>query len=286
MIKTFVKGESSVNKFKRNERIAAMTQILVDTPNKVFTLTCFTDMFSASKSTISEDLVIIKEIFENQKLGKIETITGAAGGVKYIPIISKEKKKQFVERLQDELSKPNRRVSGGLIYLGDILYNPNYAQQIGSIFAEEFLHEHIDYVVTVETKGIPLALQTAHALNVPLVVFRNTFKADDGPTMSIHYPSSSGGALKRMYAPKNAIRKDSHVLIIDAFMRGGGTLVGMRSLVKELEAHVVGTGVLFEEITGKEKAVSDYFSIFTIDPKKSSEHVRIQSGLLKKSVLE
>lgn len=269
-----------MNKYKRNERIAAITQILVSSPSKVFTLTCFTELFSASKSTISEDLVIVKDIFEKQKLGKIETITGAAGGVKYIPIISKEKKAEIIDNLQEELSEDARRIAGGMIYLADILYNPSYVKQLGAIFAEHFLSQAIDYVVTVETKGIPLALKTAHALNVPLVVFRNTFKADDGATLSIHYPSGSDGRLKTMYAPKNAIKKESNVLIIDAFMRGGGTIQGMKALVKELDANVVGTGVLFEEITGNKKMVEDYFTIFTIDPNKSIDHVTIQSDIL------
>ncbi|MBI9014086.1 MAG: pur operon repressor [Clostridiales bacterium] len=269
-----------MNKYKRNERIAAITQILVNTPNKVFTLTCFTELFAASKSTISEDLVIVKDIFEKQKLGKIETITGAAGGVKYIPIISLEKKAEIIENLRMELSKESRRIPGGFIYLADILYNPNYVQSLGAIFAEEFIHASIDYVVTVETKGIPLALKTAFMLNVPLVVFRNTFKADDGPTLSIHYASGSDGRLKTMYAPKNSMGKGSNVLIIDDFMRAGGTIQGMQSLVKELESHVVGIGVLFEEAMSEKKLVDDYFSIFTIDPSKSKEHVTIQSHIL------
>lgn len=269
-----------MNKFKRNERIAAITQILVNTPNKVFTLTCFTELFAASKSTISEDLVIVKDIFEKQKLGKIETITGAAGGVKYIPIISLEKKAEIIENLQMELSKDSRRIPGGFIYLADILYNPDYVQQLGAIFAEEFNQAEIDYVVTVETKGIPLALMTSHMLNVPLVVFRNTFKADDGPTISIHYVSGSDGRLKTMYAPKNAMKKESNVLVIDDFMRAGGTIKGMTSLVKELDSKVVGIGVLFEEVTDEEKLVDDYFRIFTIDPRKTREHVSIHTDIL------
>lgn len=271
-----------MNKFKRNERIAAITQILVNTPNKVFTLTCFTELFAASKSTISEDLVIVKDIFEKQKLGKIETITGAAGGVKYIPIISLERKAEIIENLRMELSKESRRIPGGFIYLADILYNPNYVQDLGAIFAEEFIDAEIDYVVTVETKGIPLALKTAHMLNVPLVVFRNTFKADDGPTLSIHYASGSDGRLKTMYAPKNAMQKDSNVLIIDDFMRAGGTIQGMSSLVEELDSKVVGIGVLFEEIMNDDKLVHDYFRIFTIDPRKSKEHVSIHTDILSR----
>lgn len=269
-----------MSKFKRNERIAAITQILVSKPNKVITLTHFTELFLSSKSTISEDLVIVKDIFESQKLGKIETITGAAGGVKYLPVISKEKKQKIIISLADELSKPERRIPGGYIYLGDILFNPEYVQQLGAIFAEKFIDKDIDYVVTVETKGIPLALMTAHALNVPLVVFRNSFKADDGPTLSIHYVSGSNGRLKTMYAPKKAMEKNSNVLIIDDFMRAGGTALGMKSLVSELDSNVVGVGILFEEIMTTPKLVDNYFSIFTIDPEKSSGHVKIQSDIL------
>jgi len=269
-----------VSKFKRNERIAAMTQTLVSSPSRVFTLTYFTEVFSSSKSTISEDLVIIKDIFQKQQLGRIETITGAAGGVKYIPIISKEVKGDLIQNLKDELSQPARRIPGEMIYLADILFDPYYIRPLGSIFAEEFLDKTIDYVVTVETKGIPLALKTAQALNVPLVVFRNSFKADDGSTISIHYQSGSDGRLKTMYAPKRAIERGSNVLIIDAFMRGGGTLKGMISLVEELEAQVVGTGVLFDEKTKKEKMVSDYFRIFSVDPGQDSHTVTIETDIL------
>lgn len=269
-----------MDKYKRNERIGAITQILVSKPNKVVTLTHFTELFSASKSTISEDLVIVKSIFEQQKLGKIETITGAAGGVKYVPMISIDKKENIIKSLADELSKPERRVAGGFIYLSDILFDPKYLQPLGAIFAEKFTGNLIDYVVTVETKGIPLALMTAYALNIPLVTFRNNFKADDGSALSIHYVSGSDGRLKTMYAPKNSIKKGSNILIIDGFMRAGGTIKGMKSLVTELESNVIGVGVLFEEVLSKPKMIEDYFSIFRIDPEKTSDHITIQSDIL------
>ena len=42
-----------MNKFKRNERIGAIVKILSDNPNKIFTLSFFTNQFNAAKSTIS-----------------------------------------------------------------------------------------------------------------------------------------------------------------------------------------------------------------------------------------
>ena len=51
-------------KFKRTERIGAIVKILSDNPNKIFTLSHFTNQFNAAKSTISEDLLVVKNVFE------------------------------------------------------------------------------------------------------------------------------------------------------------------------------------------------------------------------------
>ena len=60
-----------MNKFKRNERIGAIVKILSDNPNKIFTLSFFTSQFNAAKSTISEDLIVVKNVFEKLQLGSI-----------------------------------------------------------------------------------------------------------------------------------------------------------------------------------------------------------------------
>ena len=44
-----------------------------------------------------------------------------------------------------------------------------------------------DYVVTMETKGIPMALMTAKAMNLPLVIIRKDIKVSEGPTLSMTY---------------------------------------------------------------------------------------------------
>ncbi len=80
-------------KFKRTERIGAIVKILSDNPNKIYTLSYFTNQFNAAKSTISEDLLVVKSVFEKLHLGKVITISGAAGGVKYIPKTSKQEGK-------------------------------------------------------------------------------------------------------------------------------------------------------------------------------------------------
>ena len=62
-------------KFKRTERIGAIVKILSDNPNKIYTLSYFTETFNAAKSTISEDLLVVKNVFEKLQLGKVITIS-------------------------------------------------------------------------------------------------------------------------------------------------------------------------------------------------------------------
>ena len=51
-----------MEKYSRNQRVSAITKILMENPNKIINLIYFTELFNAAKSTISEDLVVIKDI--------------------------------------------------------------------------------------------------------------------------------------------------------------------------------------------------------------------------------
>ena len=247
--------------FKRKERIAIITKILVDNPNKIFRLQYFTDKFDSAKSTISEDIDIIKNLINEMEMGKIITIVGASGGVKYIPFLEKNEMKELLEDISTKLNEKSRLIPGGMVYALDILYNPNYLKKIAKIFSAYYYDKNIDYVLTVETKGIPLATMTAEVLNVPLVVVRDENKLTEGSTIGISYTSGSTGRVKTMYVSKNSIRKNSNILVIDDFLRLGGTSLGMQNIVKELDSVVVGMCFLIEIDNGKEKMIDDYIAL-------------------------
>ena len=166
--------------------------------------------------------------------------------------------------------------------MSDILSHPKYVKPLAEIFASRFNSKKIDYVVTVETSGIPLATMTAHILNVPLVVFRNSNKVSDGSTISIHYVSGSTGRLQQMYVSKRAMKPNSNVLIIDDFMKAGGTAKGMIDLVNELNSTVVGMGVLVESEEPRTKLVDIYQSLITI--KNISNKDGLEISLTKNNI--
>lgn len=71
-------------KVRRSERLVDMTQYLLNHPHELISLTSFAERYESAKSSISEDLGIIKKTFKERGYGTLETIPGAAGGVLFI----------------------------------------------------------------------------------------------------------------------------------------------------------------------------------------------------------
>lgn len=254
-----------MKKVQKNERIGVISNILTDNPNQIFTLTYFCDRFECAKSTISEDIDVIKELFSNYSLGTIETISGAAGGVVYNPLMNREQIKTFTEELCEIIAQPERMISGGYLYTNDLLYSPAISKKIGAALASMFLGAEIDYVITVETKGIPIAMMTARALNKPMVVVRNQSKLTDGTVIYMNYITGSNHRIKTMCLSTRAVKKGAKVLLIDDFMKAGGTVKGIIDLMQEFQAEIVGVGVLMATKEPERKLVDDFKTLLWLD---------------------
>jgi purine operon repressor len=246
---------------KRSERVVAILKTLMDRPSSVLPLGHFASQLDAAKSTISEDVSLIRETLNRLKSGTLETIAGATGGVRYFPTRDVSVTGTLVNELCQALSKPDRVLPGEFVYMTDIVFSPVWASLIGEVFATRYREAGAQYVLTVETKGIPVALSTARCLGVPLVVCRRDAMATEGPAVSINYVSGSSRRIQTMSLPKRALSQGARVLVVDDFMKGGGTAKGMMELVAEFGAKTVGTAVLIEMAEPSKKLVSDYFSL-------------------------
>lgn len=250
---------------KRTDRIGIIIKMLTDNPCKMLSLSLFSELFSVAKSSVSEDIVHIKTLFKEYNIGEIDTVVGAGGGVRFIPTGSREEDKRFLEGLCVELSKESRLMTGGFLYYSDLLFMPENAKRLGYMLATSFMALQPDVVLTMETMGIPIALMTAQALGCPLVTARKQPKLTEGPIVTISYTSESGKKLESMSIVKHSITKGQRVIIIDDFMRSGGTIKGMRCLLDEMEAVHAGTGVLISSAAPKQKVIEDYVSLLTLD---------------------
>lgn len=255
-----------MKKMKRSSRLVDMTQYLLARPHTLIPLMTFAERYQSAKSSISEDLSIIKEVFESEGLGYLYTLAGAAGGVKFVPFTPKAVLREQMLHICQQLEEPDRILPGGYLYMTDLLGKPSVLRDIGKMFATAFSDRQFDVIMTVETKGIPIAYATATYLNLPVVIARRDNKVTEGSAVSINYVSGSMKRIQTMSLARRALKQQSKVLIIDDFMKAGGTIQGMINLIREFDAIVAGVGVFVESSEGVEEEllVQDYISLASL----------------------
>lgn len=250
---------------KRSNRLIVLTQFFLENPHQHIQLNHFVELCDTTKSSISEDLDIIHATFEQQGLGYLHRTTGAGGGVSYVPKAGKEQSKAFILELCERLKDPDRILPGGYLYMSDLLGEAKTVREIGRIFASRFSSLEIEAVVTVATKGIPLAYAVASFLQVPVVIARRDPKVTEGSSVSINYVSGSSRKIQTMVLPKRSLKEGANVCIIDDFMKAGGTIAGIQSLLSEFDAKVKAIGVFAEaDDEEEERKIKNYSSLIKI----------------------
>lgn len=250
---------------KKNKRVGSLITELLSHPSKQYSYKDFCTKFDIAKSSLSEDIAIAGEVIAEEGIGKLETIQGANGGFRYIPSLSSNKLDNLQRTLASKLSDPSRILGGNFLYTSDLMFDSQLTRSMGAYFAGEFANLKADYIVTVETKGISLAADVAFMMNLPLVVVRREAKYSEGSTVSINYFSGSYDRIQKMSIAKRAVAPNKRAIIIDDFMRGGGSLKGVTEILSEFDIEVVGAGVAIASREPSKKKISSYLPVIYLD---------------------
>lgn len=234
----------ALQKIKRSERIGVILHMLSQSPNKLFTLSYLAQQFGCAKSTLSEDMTAVRRVLESYHLGTLETVAGAAGGVCYLPFCSPVENLRTVESVCAQLCDRARIMPGGFLYTVDLFSHPETVRKLGGIIAQQYVKEQPDVVVTVESKGVPIGLMTAQALGRPLVIARKENRATEGSVVTLNYLTTSSKRLMTMSLPRRALAQGKRALIVDDFVKGGGTVGALYEMIKEFSCEVIGVSAL------------------------------------------
>lgn len=247
-----------MEKFKRSERVAAIVRVLCREPGRLFSLREFVELFGCAKSTLSEDIATARMVFTQLGLGEIESINGAAGGVRFYPCNDAAADRAFVSSLCMEIARKERLLEGDFLFTLDVFSNPRYLTRMGEVFAKKFKEQRPDIVVTVESMGVPIALMVASALGVPLVTARRDNRITEGSVVTLNYMSASSKRVQTMSLPRRLLQAGQRALLIDDFMKGGGTAKALCAMMEEFSVQVVGIGVIIAKTEPVLKRVSNY----------------------------
>ena len=266
-------------KVRRSNRLVDMTRYLLDHPRELVSLKFFGQRYDSAKSSISEDLSIIRNTVERWGVGRLETLPGASGGARLTPLYSKDNAQTVIEQLVKAVDDESRLLPGGYVYLSDLLGRPDILRKVGRLIATQYVDRDVDVIMTVETKGIPIAQSVAMYLNRPFVIVRNSSHITDGSTVSVNYVSGSSQRIKKMELSRRTMKEGANVVIVDDFLKGGGTMNGMKSLIQEFGAHLVGMTAFAEGQFDGERLVDDCTSLIQVDAQDGvNKHLKAQAG--------
>lgn len=158
--------------------------------------------------------------------------------------------KLFNESLLSDIVRQRlNKTEDGFYDLSAIVTDVGLLRLISKVVSTEFSVFSINKLLTVATDGIPLAVQVATELRAGLVIAK---KRKD-----VNIKSYVEEAIKRtpalveyLYVPKQALRKNDVVLIVDDVARSGETICGMIRIVNRVGAKLAGvfTIVMLEEV--------------------------------------
>jgi len=104
-------------------------------------------------------------------------------------------------------------------------------------------------ILTVEASGIAIACAAAARFGVPVLFAKKglTNKTLDSETWSAVIRSFTKDSLTNISVAKRFLRPDDRVLIIDDFLAHGAAVRGLRELLSQAEAQLLGVGVAIEK---------------------------------------
>ena len=208
-------------KVRRSNRLVDMTRYLLEHPRELVSLKYFGERYGSAKSSISEDLSIIRTTLADWGVGRLETLPGASGGARLTPLYAEENATRVIDELVAAVNDDSRLLPGGYVYLSDLLGRPEILREVGRLVATQYVDKDVDVVMTVETKGIPIAQSVAMYLNKPFVIVRNSSHITEGSTVSVNYVSGSSQRIKKMELSRRTLKEGANVVIVDDFLKGG-----------------------------------------------------------------
>lgn len=141
-------------------------------------------------------------------------------------------------------------VAPGLrIALLNILGDTELVDACAAALAAKTSHLDYDVIVTAESKSIPLAHVMAIKTKKPYVVLRKSYKFYMGEAIEARTNSITTGAPQSLFLDEkdHLLMQGKKVLILDDVISTGSTLDGMRSIIAQAGARVVGEAAICTE---------------------------------------
>lgn len=156
-----------------------------------------------------------------------------------------------MEQLKQAILKRGIVLSNEVLKVDSFLnhqIDPELAYEIGKEFSKKFKTSGITKILTIESSGIAPALTTALQLKVPVIFARKRKSLTlSSNLITANVYSFTKNETNEITISKDFIQSEDRVLIIDDFLANGEAALGLASLVEQVNANIVGIGIIIEK---------------------------------------
>lgn len=153
--------------------------------------------------------------------------------------------------LEDRILKDGVIKEGGVVKVDSFL---NHQMDIGLInelgreFRRLFADDGVTKILTIEASGIGIACIAAQYFNVPVVFAKKSESKNlDGDVYTAPVVSFTKGKEYMIRVAKRFLTPEDRVLIIDDFLAKGKAVLGLKQIVEQSGATLVGVGICVEK---------------------------------------
>ena len=159
-----------------------------------------------------------------------------------------------MENLKKYISEINDFPKKGIVFkdLNPIYKNPKIWNELMLPLEKLISITKPDYIAGIESRGFISASSLAYKLEIGFIPIRKANKLP-GNVIGINYKLEYGE--DRLEIQKNAIEKNSKVIVIDDLLATGGTAAAAGKLIKKAGGNLIGYAFLIEltELKGRNK---------------------------------
>lgn len=160
-----------------------------------------------------------------------------------------------MQELVERINRDGVYLGGGIIKVDAFMNHqiaPGLMTRIGRVFADGFRQAGLSgltKILTAESSGIPPALATGQALELPVIYARKkTPLTMSGQVFYAEAPSRTKGGMVPLMVSPDYLGPADKVLIIDDFLATGLTLCALIDIVKQSGAELCGVGCVVEKV--------------------------------------
>ncbi|MBO8159984.1 xanthine phosphoribosyltransferase [Thermosyntropha sp.] len=123
-----------------------------------------------------------------------------------------------------------------------------FLNEVGKEFWLKFRNDKVTKILTIESSGIAIAVMAAQYFDVPVVFAKKNISRNlETEIYTSEVFSFTKGTTYQIKVAKKYITAEDRILIIDDFLANGRAVLGLKDIIEQAGANLIGAGIVIEK---------------------------------------